>query len=270
MTTTLRFGDCKQEDIDAHEACLVEDNDKTEDDKAKVDKVEADDYDDDDDIDFTTPPTRRTKTAAGKVAKVTVDPEGEGDGVPRGWISSGTMVKIVSRVDTEWVRHEKVWRDKNSNLVLQSGTTFSLGTRSDFTKCDVLVLAIGVFRQVSNPKRVSRRVTALCSFKKDGLEWDTPQFHSAASIIDCAVALDLDFRSLKGVQPFTEEAVAEMITEESGRETKNSSALWMELQSPPTAPKTSPKTSKRSRSGTEQIDTLKPAKITKAPTRRVP
>ena len=234
MTTTLRIGDCKKEDIEGHEAMLI------------VMKEDFDSADEEECEDFKTPPPRTTK-------KTPMADESEHDAsMPRGWSTSGT---ITSYRENQWVQHEKVWRDEESSHVLHAGTTFSLG--SGITKCDVLVVAIGVFHQKTSGH--SRRVTALCSFKKDGLEWDTPQFHSAASIIDCAVALNLDFRSLKGVKPFAEEAVAGMITEESGREQKGSSAFWMELQSPP-----SPKTSKRSRSGTDKIDTLKPAKIAKA------
>ena len=177
--------------------------------------------------------------------------------VPKGWNTSGPQ---ASYRENQWVRHGKVWRDEVPSYVLQAGTTFDLG--SDFTKCDVLVLAIGVFHQINGSSH-SKRVTVLCSFKKDGQEWDAPQFHSASSLVDCAVALELDFARQKGVKPFLAPAVEDMCINQSGREIKNSSGFWTELQN---SPKTSPITSKRSRSGTEEMDTQKPPKIPKANT----
>jgi hypothetical protein len=259
MTTTLRIGDCTQEDVDAHGAMLAVLMADDEDDKAD---------DDDDDKDFKTPPatTRRSKRSKDKVAKVEAAVDGESEeeeaaSVPGGWSTSGTL---SSYRDGQWVRHESVWRDSVPALVLQSGATFSLG--SDFTKCAVLVLAIGVFHQTSqNSTVVKKRVTALCSFKKDGGAWDPPQFHSAAAIIECAVAVGLEFASVKGAKPFSAEKVVELCDEHSGRDIKNSAGFWAELQNAPTSPKTSPKSSKRPRSGPEELDTQKPPKNVKQP-----
>ena len=266
MTTTIRIGDCTQDDVDAHDAMLAVLMADEEDDKAE---------DDDDDVKeiFTTPPTRRIRTTTIrkkiKVAKVEpVDSNGEEEeekeeaaaaSVPGGWSTSGTM---ASYRDGQWVRHEKVWRDSAPTLVLKSGATFSLGR--DFTKSDVLVLAIGVFHQVQQNTN-KKRVTAMCSFKKDGdVAWDAPQFHSASAIIDCAVAVGLEFASVKGAKPFSAEKVDELCGEHSGRDIKNSAGFWGELQNTPTSPKTPPKSSKRLRSGPpEDLETQKQTKIAK-------
>ena len=109
-------------------------------------------------------------------------------------------------------------------------------------------------------------MTALCSFKKDDdVDWDPPQFHSASSIIDCAVHLELQFALLKGVKPFSAEKVSELCGELYGREIKGSSGFWGELQNAPASPKTSPKSSKRPRSGPEELDNQKPPKIVTKP-----
>jgi hypothetical protein len=252
MTATLRIGDCKQEDIDGHDAMLAVleaedlDNDKADDDEEE-------------DKDFMTPQTRTKKSKQTKVEEE--EEEDEAANVPRGWATSGTM---ESYRDGDWVRHEKMWRVKFPNLVLQTGTTFSLGC--DFTKCAVLVLAIGVFHQATTAKVAKKyRATALCSFKKeDNVAWDDPQFHSASSMLDCAVNLGLEYALINEPNPFSAAAVTEMCEEHSGREIKGSSIIWGEFS---TSPKTSPKSSKRTRSGTEQLETetQKPPKNAKVP-----
>jgi uncharacterized protein YbdZ (MbtH family) len=258
MTTTLRIGDCKQEDIDGHVAMLAAL--KADSDEAAKDKEEEEE----DAKDFTTPRPRTKKPKqTGKEAKAAAAEEEEeeelvpvNESVPHGWSTSGT---VASFRENQWVRHEKVWRDLHPKLVLQSGVTFALG--SDFTQCDVAVLAIGVFHQALTGAAAKKRVTALCSIKKDGNStWDNPVFHSASAIIDCVVTSGLEFATLKEPKPFSEQQVAELCEEQSGRDIKSSCGFWSELQ---ITTSISPKSSKRTRSGSQELEPTKLSKNAK-------
>ena len=222
-----------------------------------------------DNKDVTTPRPRTKKPKqTGKEAKAAAAEEEEeeelvpvNESVPHGWSTSGT---VASFRENQWVRHEKVWRDLHPKLVLQSGVTFALG--SDFTKCDVAVLAIGVFHQAVTGAAAKKRVTALCSIKKDGNStWDNPVFHSASAIIDCVVTSGLEFATLKEPKPFSKQQVVELCEEQSGRDIKSSCGFWSELQTT-----TSPKSSKRTRSGSQELEPTKLPKNPKVAATKVP